>query len=308
MYQKKQNTFYNTINNLKKYWLKEGCTILQPLDLSVGAGTFHYHTFLKTIGPEPTSIAYIQPSRRPLDSRFGNNPNRLQHYYQFQVIIKPAPNNIQELYLNSLKILNIDNKNNDIRFVEDNWENPTLGAWGIGWEIWLNGMETSQFTYFQQMGGLECNPVTAEITYGLERLVMHLQNKKNVYSIIWHQNKLNKTTYGDLFLENEKEQSEYNFKVANIKFLLKIFNQYLDEANRILSDKYNLLLPAYECILHSNHIFNILDSRKAISTTERQNYILKIRKTTKKIAEKYYLRRKNLGFPLCKKKGILYEK
>ncbi|XRX42515.1 MAG: glycine--tRNA ligase subunit alpha [Buchnera aphidicola (Eriosoma harunire)] len=293
-------TFYKNICMLKKYWVTQGCTIVQPLDLPIGAGTFHYHTFLNTIGPEPISIAYIQPSRRPLDSRFGNNPNRLQHYYQFQVIIKPAPENIQELYLNSLKYLSIYNTENDIRFVEDNWDNPTLGAWGIGWEIWLNGMEISQFTYFQKMGGLECQPITAEITYGIERLAMHIQNKDNVYDLIWDQNKYNTTTYGDLFFKIEQEQSEYNLKIADTNFLFELFNLYIQESYRILSNHQNLLIPAYESTLQANHVFNLLDARKAISITERQSYILKISKITKIIAEQYYEYRKKLGFPLCK--------
>ncbi|CAL4319619.1 Glycine--tRNA ligase alpha subunit [Buchnera aphidicola (Eriosoma lanigerum)] len=294
-------TFYDVIQNLTKYWHNQGCTIIQPLDLPIGAGTFHRQTFFNALGPEPISIAYVQPSRRPLDGRFGKNTNRLQHYYQFQVIIKPDVDNIQALYLNSLKNLTIDNNNNDIRFVEDNWENPTLGAWGIGWEIWLNGMEISQFTYFQQMGGLNCNPISVEITYGLERLVMHVQNQENLYKLIWNTNSSTTTTYGDLFLINEQEQSQYNFEIANIDFLFNSFNQYIDESKRILSHQHDLFIPAYECVLHANHIFNLLDSRKALSITERQNYILIIQKIIKTIAEKYYNKRKKLGFPLCKK-------
>ncbi len=293
------NTFYNLIEILKKYWIKQECTIFQPLDLPIGAGTFHNSTFLGTIGPEPINAAYVQACRRPSDGRYGENPNRLQHYYQFQVIIKPPPKNIQNIYLNSLNALNIDEKIHDIRFVEDNWENPTLGAWGIGWEVWLNGMEITQFTYFQQVGGLECNPVTIEITYGLERIAMHMQQKLNVYDLIWHENNNQKITYGDIFQQNEVEQSKYNFQYSDINFLFTSFEQYELEAKKLINLKKPLLLVAYEQILQANHIFNLLDSRKAISSNERQNYILRIRKLTTQVAKEYFNFRKTLNFPLC---------
>jgi len=281
------NSFFNLIKILEKYWIEQECTIFQPLDLPVGAGTFHNVTFFKTIGSKPVKAAYIQSCRRPTDGRYGKNPNRLQHYYQFQVIIKPPLKNIQNLYLKSLNLLKINEKNNDIRFVEDNWENPTLGAWGMGWEVWLNGMEITQFTYFQQIGGLECNPVTVEITYGLERIAMHIQNQSNVYDLIWNENKFEKITYGDIFQKNELEQSRYNFEVANIDFLLEHFEKKIFEAKNLIKLEKPLLLVSYEKILQANHIFNLLDARKAISSSERQNYILKIRKVTKKIAQKY---------------------
>lgn len=282
-------TFYEITGILEKYWKYHNCTIIQPLDLPIGAGTFHNKTFFGTIGNEPISIAHVQASRRPSDGRYGKNPNRLQHYYQFQVTIKPSVDNIQKLYLNSLKKLNIDLKKNDIRFVEDNWENPTLGAWGQGWEVWLNGMEITQFTYFQQMGGIDCNPITIEITYGLERIAMHIQKKKNIYDIIWSINKKNSvTTYGDLFLKNEYEYSLYNFKYSNIELCLQLFHQHLTEANRIINlSSISLLIPAYEHVLNSIYYFNLLDSKKTLSSTQRQKYILEIRTTTKKIAHKY---------------------
>ncbi|QCI22019.1 glycine--tRNA ligase subunit alpha [Buchnera aphidicola (Lipaphis pseudobrassicae)] len=288
-----KNTFYNLIQILKKYWIQQGCIIFQPLDIPIGAGTFHNATFLGAIGPEPISAAYIQSCRRPSDGRYAENPNRLQHYYQFQVIIKPPPENIQDIYLKSLNLLNIDEKLHDIRFVEDNWENPTLGAWGIGWEVWLNGMEITQFTYFQQVGGLECNPVTVEITYGLERISMHIQNKSNVYDLIWQQNENIKITYGDIFKENEIEQSQYNFQYSDINFLFDCFKEYELEAKRLMNLKKPLLLVSYEKILQANHIFNLLDSRKFISSSERQSYILRIRKLTSKIAKEYLKSRKN---------------
>ncbi|AEO07949.1 glycine--tRNA ligase subunit alpha [Buchnera aphidicola] len=296
------NNFYNLIDILQKYWLQQGCTIFQSLDLPIGAGTFHQATFLGTIGPEPIQAAYLQTCRRPSDGRYGENPNRLQNYYQFQVIIKPPLNNIQNLYLHSLNLLNINEKTNDIRFVEDNWENPTLGAWGIGWEVWLNGMEITQFTYFQQVGGLECNPVTVEITYGLERLAMHIQNKPNVYDLIWNTHKHQEITYGDIFKQNEIEQSQYNFENSNIDFLFYTFEQYILESTRLINLNKPLLLVSYEKILQANHIFNLLDARKVISSNERQNYILRIRKLTTQIATKYLHQRKKLGFPLCTKK------
>ncbi|XAJ85502.1 glycine--tRNA ligase subunit alpha [Buchnera aphidicola (Formosaphis micheliae)] len=284
----KNNTFYNVICILQNYWLKHGCTVIQPYDIPIGAGTFHNQTFFGSIGAKPFSIAYVQSSRRPADGRYGKNPNRLQHYYQFQVAIKPAPNNIQDIYLDSLTALQIDSTINDIRFVEDNWKNPTLGASGIGWEIWLNGMEITQFTYFQKVGGIECNPITVEITYGLERINMHIQNKNNVYDILWN-NLPKKITYGDLFLHNELEQSLYNFQYADLNILNTLFEQYTKESIRLLNLSNNsLILPSYEHILYAIHIFNVLDARKALSITERQKYILYIRKITKEIAHKYY--------------------
>ncbi|QCI18125.1 glycine--tRNA ligase subunit alpha [Buchnera aphidicola (Aphis nasturtii)] len=281
------NTFYNLIQILKKYWMKRECTIFQPLDLPMGAGTFHNITFLGALGPKPIKAAYIQSCRRPTDGRYAENPNRLQNYYQFQVIIKPPVENIQNMYLESLNLLEIDEKNNDIRFIEDNWENPTLGARGIGWEVWLNGMEITQFTYFQQVGGIECNPVTVEITYGLERIAMHIQNQPNVYDLIWNSNQFQTITYGDIFKKNEIEQSKYNFEYSNIDLLFEYFEKYMFEANNLINLKQPLLLVAYEKTLQANHVFNLLDARKAISSSERQNYILKIRSLTKRIAKEY---------------------
>ncbi|CAL4326198.1 glycine--tRNA ligase subunit alpha [Buchnera aphidicola] len=296
------NTFYNLIKILQQYWMQQECTIFQPLDLPIGAGTFHNITFLGTIGPEPIRAAYVQPCRRPADGRYAENPNRLQHYYQFQVVIKPPPKNIQTIYLNSLNLLNIDKTVHDIRFVEDNWENPTLGAWGIGWEVWLNGMEITQFTYFQQVGGLECDPVTIEITYGLERIAMHIQKKINVYDLIWNKNKNKIITYGDIFKQNEIEQSKYNFQYADIDFLFNSFKRYELEAQKLINLKPPLLLVAYEKTLQANHIFNLLDARKAVSLNERQNYILRVRKLTTQIAQKHFNIRKKIGFPLCQEK------
>ncbi|WP_044010483.1 glycine--tRNA ligase subunit alpha [Buchnera aphidicola] len=286
-------TFYEIICTLEKYWHNQNCTIIEPLDISVGAGTFHNKTFFGTIGSKPISMAYVQSSRRPSDGRYGKNPNRLQHYYQFQVIIKPSPHNIQCLYLNSLKKLNIDCKTNDIRFVEDNWENPTLGAWGQGWEVWLNGMEVTQFTYFQQVGGINCNPITTEITYGLERIAMHIQNKSNIYDVIWNQDMNNNIiTYGDLFLNNEIEHSSYNFKYADSKLHFDLFEKHLQESNRIMKLFNNLLFPAYEHLIYSIHYFNLLDAKKKFSTTQRQTHILNIRNTSKMIATNYYKKQK----------------
>lgn len=284
---KNHNTFCNIIKILQEYWTEQECTIFQPLDLPIGAGTFHQTTFFGAIITEPIKAAYIQSCRRPTDGRYGKNPNRLQHYYQFQVIIKPPTKNIQHIYLESLNLLKIDEKSNDIRFVEDNWENPTLGAWGIGWEVWLNGMEITQFTYFQQVGGIECNPVAVEITYGLERIAMHMQNKSNVYDLIWNENKFKKITYGDIFQRNEMEQSTYNFEYSNISILFEYFEKNMFEAESLIKLTKPLLLVSYEKMLQANHIFNLLDSRKAISHNDRQNYILKIQKLTKKIAKKY---------------------
>ncbi|MGR5120857.1 glycine--tRNA ligase subunit alpha [Vibrio astriarenae] len=295
-------TFQGMILALQDYWAQNGCTIVQPLDMEVGAGTSHPMTCLRALGPEPMSTAYVQPSRRPTDGRYGENPNRLQHYYQFQVALKPSPDNIQELYLGSLEVLGIDPLVHDIRFVEDNWENPTLGAWGLGWEVWLNGMEVTQFTYFQQVGGLECKPVTGEITYGIERLAMYIQEVDSVYDLVWNiAPDGSKVTYGDIFHQNEVEQSTYNFEHADVDFLFTFFDQCEKECKELLELEKPLPLPAYERILKAGHAFNILDARKAISVTERQRYILRIRNLTKSVAEAYYASREALGFPMCKK-------
>ncbi|VFP86705.1 Glycine--tRNA ligase alpha subunit [Candidatus Erwinia haradaeae] len=294
-------TFQGLIFNLQTYWSKQGCSILQPVDLEVGAGTSHPMTCLSAIGPEPTSVAYVQPSRRPSDGRYAKNPNRLQCYYQFQVLIKPSPPDIQVLYLNSLQALGIDLGMHDIRFVEDNWENPTLGAWGLGWEVWLNGMEITQFTYFQQICGLECKPVSGEITYGLERLAMHIQDVDNIYDLVWNQGAESTITYGDIFHQNEVEQSAYNFEYADVAFLMTCLQQYEDEVQYLLTLEKPLPIPAYERILKAVHSFNLLDSRKAISSTERQRCMLRIRTLTKSVAEAYLNSRKAMGFPYCKK-------
>ena len=295
-------TFQGLILTLQDYWARQGCVIVQPLDMEVGAGTSHPMTFLRAIGPEPMSCAYVQPSRRPTDGRYGENPNRLQHYYQFQVILKPSPANIQELYLGSLRELGFDPQVHDIRFVEDNWENPTLGAWGLGWEIWLNGMEVTQFTYFQQVGGLECAPVTGEITYGLERLAMYIQGVNSIYDLVWADGPRGKITYGDVFHQNEVEQSTYNFEHADVSFLFQMFDQCEKECQHLLGLETALPLPAYERILKAAHAFNLLDARHAISVTERQRYILRIRTLSKAVAEAYYAAREALGFPMCKEK------
>ncbi|WP_343190391.1 glycine--tRNA ligase subunit alpha [Buchnera aphidicola (Mollitrichosiphum nigrofasciatum)] len=281
----KKKSFYEIIQKLKEFWLKQQCVIYKPLDLPIGAGTFHNQTFFKAIDNKPASAAYIQGSRRPCDGRFGNNTNRLQHYYQFQVILKPSPKNIQNTYINSLKNLGIDTNINDIRFVEDNWSNPTLGAWGVGWEVWLNGMEITQFTYFQQVGGINCDPIMIEITYGLERLAMFIQNINSVYDIIWQ--KKNKITYKDIFLKNEIEQSYYNFLNSNEKFLFNCFELFLTESIRLINIEPALIFPAYEQILQAIHQFNLLDATNLLSNTERNRYILKIRNVTILIAKKY---------------------
>lgn len=291
-------TFQELIFSLQQYWAKQGCVILQPLDIEVGAGTFHPATFLRSIGPEPWFAAYLQPSRRPTDGRYGENPNRVQHFYQFQIVLKPSPLNIQTLYLDSLRSLGIDPLVHDIRFVEDNWESPTLGAWGLGWEVWQDGMEISQFTYFQQVGGLVCRPVTGEISYGLERLAMYLQQVESLYDIVWCQTPEGSVTYGDVFHQNEVEMSTYNFEQADIAFLFTQFDHYEKECQRLLS--VGLPLPAYEMVLKASHIFNLLDARHAISVTERQRYILRVRTQAKLIAEAYYQTRERLGFPLLK--------
>jgi len=291
-------TFQGLILELQNFWSKQGCALLQPLDLEVGAGTFHPATFLRSIGPEPWNAAYVQPCRRPTDGRYGENPNRLQHYYQFQVILKPSPKNIQELYLESLKTLGIDTLEHDIRFVEDNWESPTLGAWGLGWEVWLNGMEITQFTYFQQVGGLECKPVTGEITYGLERLAMYLQGVDSIYDLVWTKGPQGVVTYRDVFHQNEVEQSTYNFELADVDYLFKSFDQY-ESQSEVLIEK-NLPLPAYEMVLKASHAFNLLDARHAISVTERQRFILRVRSLSRAVAKSYYDSREALSFPIGK--------
>ncbi len=291
------STFQGLIIALQQYWAEQGCVVLQPLDMEVGAGTFHPATFLRAIGPETWNAAYVQPSRRPTDGRYGENPNRLQHYYQFQVVLKPSPDNIQELYLDSLKMLGIDPLVHDIRFVEDNWESPTLGAWGLGWEIWLNGMEVTQFTYFQQVGGLECFPVTGEITYGLERIAMYLQGVDSVYDLVWAKGPEGVVTYGDVFHQNEVEMSTYNFEQADVESLFSNFDTYEKESQRLIGE--GLPLPAYELVLKASHTFNMLDARHAISVTERQRFILRVRSLSRAVAQSYFDRRQELGFPLA---------
>ena len=288
-------TFQEMIMKLNRYWGEKGCIIKQPYDLEKGAGTMNPNTFLKALGPEPFATAYVEPCRRPTDGRYGENPNRLQHYYQYQVIIKPSPDNIQELYLGSLIEMGIDPLLHDIRFVEDNWESPTLGAWGLGWEVWLDGMEISQFTYFQQCGGLDCRPVTVEITYGLERIAAYVQEKDSVYDIPWTEG----VSYGDLFRNNEVEYSTYNFEVSDKETLLSLFILYEKEAGNCL--KASLVLPAYDYVLKSSHVFNLLDARGAISVTERTQYIGRIRNMARKCAAGYLESREKLGFPLLKK-------
>ncbi len=276
----KFQTFQDTIINLQKFWSKNGCVILQPYDMEVGAGTFHPATTLRSLGPKPWKAAYVQPSRRPTDGRYGNNPNRLQHYYQFQVIIKPSPLNIKKLYLNSLSVIGINHKDHDIRFVEDDWESPTLGAAGLGWEVWCDGMEISQFTYFQQMAGFECKPVSVEITYGLERICMFTQQKKNVYDLVWNEEGID---YREVFHQSEKEFSAYNFEHANTENLFKIFDMHESEAKSLVEK--NISLPAYDQCLKASHVFNVLDARGAISVAQRAEYIGRIREITKQAAE-----------------------
>jgi len=295
---KKPATFQDIILTLLKFWADEGCVVLQPLDMEVGAGTFHPATFLRAIGPEPWYCAYVQPSRRPTDGRYGENPNRGQHYYQFQVVLKPSPLDIQEKYLNSLRALGIDPLRDDIRFVEDNWESPTLGAWGLGWEVWQNGMEISQFTYFQQVGGLPCKPVTGELTYGLERLAMYVLGVDSMFDMPWCKNANGLVTYGDIFHQNEVEMSTYNFEHANVEVLFKQFDSYEEEANKLV--ELQLPLPAYEMVIKASHTFNLLDARHAISVTERQRFILRVRQLSRAIALAYYKAREALNFPLIK--------
>jgi len=278
-------TFSDLLLKLQEFWKNEGCNIVQPYDIPAGAGTFHPATVLRSLDSTPWSSAYVAPSRRPTDGRYGENPNRLGSYYQFQVLIKPSPENIQELYLKSLEFLGLDLSKHDIRFVEDNWESPTLGAWGLGWEVWLDGMEVTQFTYFQQVGGIVCDPVAVEITYGTERLAMYLQNVDNVFEILWNENEHGKTTYADVHLASEYEFSKYNFEIADIKMLFNMFEEAQAESKRALEAR--LPLPAYDYTMLASHIFNVLDARKAISVTERQNYILKIRELSKSCAEMY---------------------
>lgn len=292
-------TFQGLILALQDYWAQQGCAIVQPLDMEVGAGTFHPMTFLRSIGPEPSSYAYVQPCRRPTDGRYGENPNRLQHYYQFQVIMKPNPADLQELYLGSLKLLGFDPLVHDIRFVEDNWESPTLGAWGLGWEVWLNGMEVTQFTYFQQVGGLECKPVAGEITYGLERLAMYIQGVDSIYDLVWTTGPRGTIYYRDVFHQNEVEQSAYNFEHADVAVLFERFESCEKECELLISK--NLPLPAYEQVMRASHAFNLLDARHAISVTERQRYILRVRTMAKACAEAYFAARAELGFPLAEK-------
>jgi glycyl-tRNA synthetase alpha chain len=288
-------TFQQIILTLQEYWDKQGCALLQPYDMEVGAGTSHTATFLRSLGPEPWKAAYVQPSRRPKDGRYGENPNRLQHYYQYQVVLKPAPANIMELYLGSLEALGFDLKKNDVRFVEDDWENPTLGAWGLGWEVWLNGMEVTQFTYFQQVGGIDCKPITGEITYGLERLAMYLQGVDSIYDLQYSPD----VKYGDVFHQNEVEQSEYNFEHADADFLFTAFTAHEKQAKHLIENQ--LALPAYEQILKAAHTFNLLDARGAISVTERATYIGRIRNLARSVAAAYLDSRARLGFPLAPK-------
>lgn len=300
-------TFQEIISTLQSYWDERGCILLHPIDIEVGAGTSHVHTFLRAIGPEPWYAAYIQPSRRPKDGRYGKNPNRLQYYYQYQVVLKPMPDNMLELYINSLLKLGLDLKNNDLRFVGDDWENPTLGAWGVGWEACLNGMEITQLTYFQQVGGLDCNPILSEITYGLERIAINIQNVNNINEIIWKEinknsnncNSIKYIKYGEIHNQYDLEYSKYNFEYSNIDFLFVLFNKYEKEAKFLIEKK--LILPSYEFILKAAHIFNLLDARKIISITERTDYISRIRVIARIIAKEYYKLRKELGFPMLKK-------
>jgi glycyl-tRNA synthetase alpha chain len=327
-------TFQQIILTLQNYWDKQGCALLQPYDMEVGAGTSHTATFLRSLGPEPWKAAYVQPSRRPKDGRYGENPNRLQHYYQFQVVLKPSPANILDLYLGSLEALGFDLKQNDIRFVEDDWENPTLGAWGMGWEVWLNGMEVTQFTYFQQVGGIDCKPITGEITYGLERLAMYLQGVENVFDLTWtnghgkyaagdkthharpplpipppqageganeslRELHVNGLTYRDVYHQNEIEQSAYNFEHSDVEFLLGAFGSHEKQAKHLMEQQ--LALPAYEQVLKAAHTFNLLDARGAISVTERAAYIGRIRNLARSVAQSYLDSRARLGFPMAPK-------
>lgn len=286
-------SFQQLILRLQKYWDEQGCALLQPYDMEVGAGTSHTATFLRALGPEPWRAAYVQPSRRPKDGRYGENPNRLQHYYQYQVVLKPSPPDILELYLGSLVAIGIDPQQHDIRFVEDDWENPTLGAWGLGWEVWLNGMEVTQFTYFQQVGGIDCKPITGEITYGLERLAMYLQRKESIFELVWTDG----ISYGDVYLQNEFEQSKYNFETSNPEMLFAHFSDYEKEAKHLIAGQ--LALPAYEMVLKAAHTFNLLDARGAISVTERAAYIGRIRNLARAVSQAYFDSRLRANFPMC---------
>ena len=290
-------TFQEIILRLQQFWADRGCVVLQPLDMEVGAGTFHPATFLRAVGPESWNAAYVQPSRRPTDGRYGENPNRLQHYYQFQVVMKPSPAEFQQLYLESLAALGVDTGIHDVRFVEDNWESPTLGAWGLGWEVWLNGMEVTQFTYFQQAGGLECYPVTGEITYGIERIAMYLQGVDSIYDLVWADGPAGKVTYGDVFHQNEVEMSHYNFEEADVEQLFSLFDHCEKEAIRLVEK--SLPLPAYEMVMKASHTFNLLDARHAISVTERQRFILRVRTLARAVAQAYFDARAALGFPMA---------
>jgi glycyl-tRNA synthetase alpha chain len=285
-------TFQQLILQLNTFWDRQGCALLQPYDMEVGAGTFHTATFLRAIGPEPWNAAYVQPSRRPKDGRYGDNPNRLQHYYQYQVALKPSPDDIQDRYLESLKSVGVDPAEHDIRFVEDDWESPTLGAWGLGWEVWLDGMEVTQFTYFQEVGGLACKPVLGEITYGLERLAMYLQGKESVFDLVWTPG----VTYRDVYHQNEVEQSKYNFELSNTDMLFRHFGEYEAEAKRLIDAQ--CVLPGYEMVLKASHTFNLLDARGAISVTERAAYIGRVRALARAVAQAYYDSRERLGFPM----------
>ena len=295
-------TFQELIFALQQYWSDRGCVILQPYDMEMGAGTFHTATFLRSIGPEPWSAAYVQPSRRPTDGRYGDNPFRLQHYYQFQVVIKPSPLDILDQYVGSLRMLGFDPLTHDIRFVEDNWESPTLGAWGLGWEVWLNGMEVTQFTYFQQVGGLDCKPVTGEITYGLERLAMYLQGVQSIFDLVWTDGPRGTVTYRDVFHQNEVEQSAYNFQHANVEVLFRHFDEHEAACKQLLDAK--LALPAYEQVLKASHTFNLLEARRAISVTERQRFILRVRTLSRAVAQAYYDSREALGFPMRRRPAV----
>ena len=288
-------TFQEVILRLQEYWNRQGCALLQPIDLEVGAGTSHTATFLRALGPEPWRAAYVQPSRRPKDARYGENPNRLHQHHQFQVVLKPAPTNIVDLYLGSLRALGIDTEVNDIRFVEDNWENPTLGAWGLGWEVWLDGMEITQFTYFQQVGGIDVAPVSSEITYGMERLAMYIQGVENVYDLKWNDD----VTYGDIFHQNEVEQSTYSFELSDSDLLFHLFDQYEKEAMRVI--KAGFVIPAYDYVLKCSHTFNLLDARGAISVSERAAFIGRVRNMARACAKAYLEQREKLGFPMLKK-------
>ncbi len=296
-------TFQDLILALQQFWASQGCVIVQPYDMPMGAGTFHVATFLRAVGPEPWSAAYVQPSRRPTDGRYGDNPFRLQHYYQYQVVIKPSPDNIQDLYLESIAAIGIDATIHDIRFVEDNWESPSLGAWGLGWEVWLNGMEITQFTYFQQVGGLECSPVTGEITYGLERLAMYLQDVESIFDIVWTDGPLGRISYRDVFHQNEVEQSRYNFDLADVDSLFNTFDLAEHDCQRLID--LDLALPAYEQMLTASHAFNLLDARKAVSVSERQRFILRIRDMAKSVAQAYLASREALGFPMIESVAAL---